>query len=57
MANRRVTLTFYSMFKVSYLRTLRAEFHKVVRQRLKWCDKYYLGFLETIVLFTTVKEF
>jgi len=28
------------MFKITYLRTLRAEFHKVVRQRLKWCNKY-----------------
>jgi len=28
-----------------------------MRQRLKWCDKYYLGFLATIFLFTTVKEF
>jgi len=28
-----------------------------VRQRLKWCEKYYLGFLATTVLFTTVKEF
>jgi len=57
MANQRVTLTCDSMFKVTYLRTLRAEFHKVVQQRLKWCYKYNLGFLVIIVLFTTVKEF
>jgi len=48
---------FDSMFKITYLHTSRSVFHKVVRQRLKWCDKYYLGFLATTFLFTTVKEF
>jgi len=57
MANRRVTLTFESVFKITCLCTLCEGFHKVMRQRLKRFDKYYLGFLATIVLFTTVKEF
>jgi len=57
MTIRRLTLTFDSMLKIFYWRTLRAQFHKIVRQRLKWCDKYYLEFLTTIGLFTTVKEF
>jgi len=56
MANRRLTLTLYSTFKITYLRTLHAGFNKVVRQRFK-CYKYYLGFLASIVLFKTVKEF
>jgi len=35
---------------------LSAYFTQVVQQRLKWCDKYYLGFFATIdlVLFTMV---